>query len=95
MRKALPVLLLLSGCAGGTPAPVCSAIAAAASNPQVVSAISSIAPQSALGQVWTYANSGCVGPNPAPGVSPAWTQQVWTMVQQLAPTVLPMLVGLL
>lgn len=102
----LSAAVFISACTGATssspptvtsptPTSVCQAIANANSLPAVQSQIASIDPQSALGQLWKYANSGCNGTTPVGGVNATWTQQMWAEVQQLAPVVLPALVGLL
>jgi len=95
--------LLLGACAqtstqapNVTPANVCQVISTAQANATVTSTLApEITSNSALGQVWQYAESGCNGATPAAGVDATWTQEMLTMAEQLIPVVAPVLIGML
>lgn len=100
---ALPVALALAACAPNSPSPtprsVCADIAAVKAAPDAAAQLARLDPHSALGSIWAYAQSGCVGPAPTAGVDASWTSQVWGMakvlIPQVLPQVLPLLIGLL
>jgi hypothetical protein len=98
MRKlilALPLVLGACSTSSVTPGTVCASIAKVAADPVVGAQLATLNPQSALGQLWAYANSGCAGAVAVGGVNPSWTQLVWSEFQQLAPTIIPLIAGLL
>lgn len=107
VRAGLWALLLLGVLVAGctqtgqpttsvTPTTVCAAIAAAQANPTFTTALApQVAANTALGQVWQYAQSGCVGSAPLAGVNASWTAEMLAFVEQALPAVLPALVGLI
>jgi hypothetical protein len=95
-------LALLTACAPGTtvattvtPNTVCGIIATAETNATVEQQLAGISPTSALGVLWADVQSGCVNGQAAAGVSETWTADVLGMLENLLPSVLPLLVGLL
>lgn len=103
---ALVAVLALCGCAvttattpasttGVTPTSVCADMAALKAAPDAATALASVDPHSALGVIWADAQSGCNGAVPVAGVNASWTAEMWGMVRAIAPTVLPILIGLL
>ncbi len=102
---AAALVLALSGCAQTikTAHTVCDDFAQAQANPIVAAALDAQDLHSAVGVLWADAKVACVAingvPVPAPSVGNAWISDVWTgllvAVKAAAPTVLPMILGLL
>ena len=63
--------------------------------PAAIAMLDAQPPNSAIGVVWADTKSGCANGVPVAGVDTSWTGMVWGMVKTLAPTVLPMILGLL
>jgi hypothetical protein len=111
MKRFVAVLALagvVAGCslfpapATPTPAPAssvtCRDIAATQANPTLMANVNAeIAkdPHSAFSVLWADVAASCPGGVPVSSVSPAWFQNVVSMLQALLPTVLPILIGVL
>jgi hypothetical protein len=90
-------LLTAIGCTPSqvaTVSTVCADIAKVQTGPAAVQ-LAALDPHSALGVLWADANAGCVAGAPVAGVQPDWTGMVWGALKALAPSVLPLLIGLL
>ncbi len=74
---------------------VCADVAKAKATPIVAAALDAQVPTSSIGVLWADAKSACVGAVVAPGVTTDWAGLIWGEVKVLAPTVLPILIGLL
>ncbi len=102
MKKLVLILGLvaLAGCAqlqsvGKTVSGVCLQVQAITSNPAAVAVLNAQDPGSAVGVLWADTKAACAGAQVASGVDPDWAGLVFGELKALAPTVLPLLIGLL
>ena len=94
LASATVAMLAATGCSTVTSAVtgVCTDIANLP--PTAVSVLQGQPASSALGVLWADAKSGCANGVAVAGVDTSWTGQVWGMLKAIAPTVIPMLLGL-
>ena len=95
LAAALALPLAFSGCSQISDAvkTVCDDISKMP--PAAALMLDAVDTHSALGVYWADAKSGCANGVPTAGVDTSWTDVVWGSVKALAPTLIPMLIGLL
>ena len=74
-----------------TPTSVCAAIAAVQSSSAAASLNTAQASNSALGQVWAYAQSGCSNGQPIAGVNASWESEMFSLLEAAAPFIISLI----